>query len=264
MGAHGLSGLKGRAVLAVFAHPDDESLACGGTLARLADEGAHVVLISASHGERGSAHGPVRDEALGAARALELRDAARMLGVADLVVLDHPDGDLRWARVTEFHADIVMSIRRYRPAAVITFGEDGLYWHADHVAVHERTTTAVRSLGRQAPPLYYVTMPSGSMRAIVNAAAARGWTPPPKGFWSLVPDAFGLHAEEPTFVVDVSDWVTKKLGALRCHRSQIGSGDPFEQLDESHARRLLGLEQFQRAPTDTSAASVLEMLGWSS
>ena len=52
-------------------------------------------------------------------------------------------------------------LERYRPDAVITFAEDGLYWHLDHIGVHERTYTAVLSLGAAAPPLYYVTMPRG-------------------------------------------------------------------------------------------------------
>jgi LmbE family N-acetylglucosaminyl deacetylase len=261
MKTDGSQGVSGATVLAVFAHPDDESLACGGTLARLAHEGAHVVIMCASRGERGSAQGPpVRDDQLGAARSLELRDAAAALGVPELIVLDYPDGDLRWAGVTGLHADIVMTIRRHRPAAVITFGEDGLYWHADHIAVHERTTTAVRSLGDDAPALYYVTMPTGTMRAIVNAAAAKGWTAPPKGFWSLVPDAFGLLADPPTFAVDVGEWVEQKLEAIRCHRSQMGSGNPFAQLDEQQTKRLLGTEQFQRAPA-CGHGHVLEVLG---
>src|SRR5215467_3529666 len=94
--------LSGRSILAVFAHPDDESLACGGTLARLAAAGARVVLMCASHGERGGVGGPVEDEELGRTRARELQDAAAVLGISHLIVLNHPDGDLRWADVTEF------------------------------------------------------------------------------------------------------------------------------------------------------------------
>src|SRR5262245_26136915 len=109
--------LRGQTVLAVFAHPDDESLACGGTLARLSDGGVRVVLLCGSRGERGSARGPVRDEELGRSRGSELSEAAATLGVSDLIVLDHPDGDLRWAHVAAFHADIVMSIRLFQPSA---------------------------------------------------------------------------------------------------------------------------------------------------
>jgi len=248
-----------RPVLAVFAHPDDETLACGGTLARLADAGVRVIVLCASRGERGSNTGPARDDELAQRRAMEARAAAAALGIARLILLDHPDGDLRWAHVTELHAEIVMAVRRYDPAAVITFGEDGLYWHLDHVGVHERTTTALVSLGAGAPPLYYVTMPRGTMRAIVDRARSGGWIPPPKGFWSLVPDAFGLEAEAPTLVVDVADWVPRKLAAIRCHRTQMGSAHPFDQIDEADARRWLGVEHFHRA-SDPAVEPVLERL----
>ena len=182
-------------VLAVFAHPDDESLAVGGTLARLASEGYHVVVMCASHGERGSEVGPVRDDALGRIRATELMTAARTLGIAEVILWHHPDGDLRWAEVTDFHAELILFLRRRRPSAVITFDEDGLYWHADHIGVYERVLTAVQSLGPEAPPLYLATMARGRMPAIVNTAKSRGWVAPAKGFWSLVPEAFGLAAE---------------------------------------------------------------------
>jgi LmbE family N-acetylglucosaminyl deacetylase len=248
-----------RTVLAVFAHPDDESLACGGTLARLAAEGCHVVLICASHGERGGETGPVRNDALGLTRAQEVLGAAAALGVQEVILLDHPDGDLRWSRVAEFHADLVSAISRYSPAAVITFGEDGLYWHLDHVGVYERTTTAVASLGAAAPPLYYVTMPRGIMRSIVNAGLARGWKPPVKGFWSLVPDAFGLQAEPPTIVIDVSGSIGRKLDAIGHHRTQMGPG-PLQLITDAEARSWLGIEQFHRA-TVGGPGRLLEQLG---
>ena len=167
--------LAGRSILAVFAHPDDESLACGGTLARLASEGFRVTVMSATHGERGGPIDAHRDDVLGQARAQEIREAAAALAIAEVVIGDYPDGDLRWDHVAEFHAELVTFMRRHQPAAVITFGDDGLYWHMDHVGVHERTTSAVRALGASAPPLYYVTMPPGVMTEIVATARQRGW-----------------------------------------------------------------------------------------
>jgi len=252
--------LNGRTILAIFAHPDDESLACGGTLARLADEGARIVLLCASRGERGSPSGPVPDHELGNDRARELPDAAAVLGIRDVLLLDHPDGNLRWAGVAELHAQIVLAIRHYAPSALITFDEDGLYWHPDHIGVHERATTAVRSLGADAPPLYYVTMPSGVMRAIVDAATARGWTPPAAGFWSLPPNAFGDGQRLPTLVVHVEDCVPRKLEAISCHRSQMGAANPFTSIDHQEARRWLGVEHFRRAPEGVSNERVLEEL----
>jgi len=253
----------GATVLAVFAHPDDESIACGGTLARLADAGARVVLCCATRGERGGHTGPVRNDALGLVRVGEMREAARALGLAEVLLLDHPDGELRWRHVPEFHAEIVSVVQRYAPACVLSFGADGLYWHADHIGAHERTLTALQALGPDAPPLYGVTMPRGAMRPLVEAARARGWTPPPKGFWSLEPDAFGLHALPPTIVCDVRPWVSRKLAAIRCHQTQMGSGHPFDELASADAERWLGTEHFHVIPTHPHAPHrpVLEPIG---
>ena len=255
--------LDGRTVLAVFAHPDDESLACGGTLARLADAGVRVVLLCASRGEAGSISDPklVPDGDLGAVRTRELTAAAAILGVRDVLVLDHPDGDLRWDDVPELHADIVGAIQHYRPDAVVTFDADGLYWHLDHVGVHERTLTAVRSFGIAAPPLYFVTMLKGIMREIMKAAHAKG-AAPDSGLWGITPDAFGDSAKPPTLAIDVRRWVPRKLAALRCHQTQMGGRDhPMAWIDEDDARQWLGVEYFRRADVGGDAAIVLEHLG---
>ncbi len=258
-----LPSLSGRTILAVFAHPDDESIACGGTLARLADAGARVVLLCASRGESGSISDPalVPDGNLGRVRTDELHAAAAVLGISDVLVFSHPDGVLRWADVPELHSEIVEAIERYRPDGVITFAEDGLYWHLDHIGVHERTYTAVRSLGADAPPLYYVTMQKGVMRELVAAAVADGAPVPELSFWGIEPDAFGDFAIPPSFVVDVRDWVPRKLAALRCHRTQMAPTNPFARINERDARRWLGVELFRRAPLDSSRESVLEQLG---
>ena len=243
----------GSVVLAVFAHPDDESLACGGTLARLAQEGAHVVVVCASHGERGSHNGPAKDSGLGCERAHEMREAARALGIAEVHLWSHPDGDLCWAEVGLFNAELVLMLRRRRPAAVITFGEDGLYWHPDHIGVHERTLTAVRSLGADAPPLYYVSMPHGAMSAVVDSARARGWTPPVRGFWSLDPNTFGLYAAPHTIALDVKSQVSQKRAAIAAHRSQMGENGSLSQMSAADAERWLGAEYFRRAATGGAA-----------
>lgn len=254
--------IAGRTILAVFAHPDDESLACGGTLARLADAGARVVLLCASYGRRGWISDPalVPDGDLGRARAAELHEAANVLGVAEVIMCDHPDGDLRWADVPQLHAEIVEAIRDHHVDAVITFAEDGLYWHLDHIGVHERTMTAVRSLGEAAPSLYYVTMPQGAMHHLVETAVAGGWSQPPSGFWSIVPNAFGIVARRPSFIVDVRAWVPRKVAALLCHRTQVGASHPFARIDDADAQQLLGAEQFRRARPH-SGCSLLEALG---
>jgi LmbE family N-acetylglucosaminyl deacetylase len=254
--------LAGRTVLAVFAHPDDESLACGGTLARLSDDGVRVVLFCASRGERGSSADPavLRGPELGRVRTQELRAAIEVLGISDLILHDHPDGEMRWVNVELMHDQIVQALRDYSPDAVITFGADGLYWHLDHIGIHERTTAAVQSLGEKAPPLYYVTIPRGVMRQVTDAAVANGWVPAGSTLFGITPDAFGLAAEPHSLAVDVTEWVPRKLAALRCHQTQMGPNNPFARLGAAEATRWLAVEHFRRA-FDGSGNSLLELIG---
>lgn len=252
--------LAGVTLMAVFAHPDDEALACGGTLARAADAGARVVLVSASRGELGSVSDPalVQGKDLGNVRAAEMEASAAVLGARQVHVLDHPDGSLRWADALD--VDLAALLARHRPAAVITFDADGLYWHGDHIGVHERVSAAVLVLADAAPALYYATLAHGAIRALVDATHARGAVGAEAGLWGISPDAFGVATPTPTFRVDVRAQVGRKLAALRCHRTQFGPASLFVLVDDDHARLRLGFELFRRAPGG-SAPDVLEALG---
>jgi N-acetyl-1-D-myo-inositol-2-amino-2-deoxy-alpha-D-glucopyranoside deacetylase len=249
-------------VLAVFAHPDDESLACGGTLACLSDLGAKVILLCLSRGERGFVSDPrlISQSRLGDVRTRELHAAAHILGAHMVHVLDYPDGRLRWMAGLELETEILNALRQHTPDAVITFDEDGLYWHPDHVAVHERTTHAVLSLGAEAPSLYYVTMAPGAMRRVTDDAISKCWVPPANGLWSIQPDAFGLANPTPTFSIDLSKWVPRKLAALQCHVSQMGVVNPFSLLGETEASTWLGVEYFRRATNCRPGPALLEQL----
>ncbi len=133
-------------LMAVLAHPDDESLAFGGILAKYAASGVQTYLVMATRGERGW-FGPAADypgpEALGQLREAELRAAARVLGLREVVFLDYRDGDLDQADHAEATARVVAHIRRVRPDVVVTFDPNGMFGHPDHVAVSQLTTTAV-------------------------------------------------------------------------------------------------------------------------
>ena len=245
--------LSGRSLLAVFAHPDDESLACGGLIAWCAQLGAQVSLICATRGEQGPGKGEESGAPLGDIRARELEEAARVLGIAEIVQLGYPDGMLPWVDAASLEADIREAIGRFRPEVVITFGEDGLYWHPDHIAVHQRTTAAVAALGDDAPALYYVTLPHGSMRAIVDHA---GLAASPLVF-GLDADAFGAFAPPPTLVVDVGPFAIQKLAAIRCHRTQL-AGEALALVEEGNAARFLGTEHFHRAEAGPHRVAFIE------
>ncbi len=255
--------LTGRSLLAVFCHPDDESLACGGLIAGCAESGARVTLVCATRGERGpqghiasNGAAPLRD-----VRALELAEAARILGIVEVVLLDHADGFLPWVEASRLEAEIREVIERVRPDVVITFGADGLYWHPDHIAIHYRTTAAVATYGDKAPALYYVTMPRGTMRSVLNNVARDDQQPAPAPFGITDPDAFGVLAAPPTLVVDVSAFAARKLAALQCHRSQLVAGGPVSSMTETDAVRLFGTEHFHRAAVGSSAESFIERFG---
>ena len=254
--------LHGSVLLGVFAHPDDESLACGGLLARCAALGAAVTLLCLTRGEggpgldAGTGSDADRRHQLAALRTQELDAAIRVLGVSDLVLLDHADGMLPWLDAETIDADIRAALDRLRPDAVITFGPDGLYWHPDHIAVHERTTAVVAAAGAAAPALYYVTMPPGQMRAVVEHAGVGAAVVPGLGN----PDAFGAFAEPPTLVVEAGVHAVAKLAALKCHQSQFGAS-PIAAIAAADAARLIGTEHYRRAAVGRAGVTFLDRLG---
>jgi LmbE family N-acetylglucosaminyl deacetylase len=246
-------------LLAVFAHPDDESLACGGLLARCAESGARASLLCLTHGE----HGPGRDaEGLRDTRARELMEAAGVLGIRDLVLLDHEDGMLPWIDAARVEADILEAIRRFRPDVVVTFDQDGLYWHPDHIAVHERVTATVAGTGASGPALWYVTLPAGAMRAVAEAMVGRpGCDEPLRPILGVTDvDAFGSMAPAPTLVVEAGPLARRKLSALHCHRSQV-AGTALDCLNDGDAERFLGTEHYRRAGVGSVGESLLDRFG---
>jgi LmbE family N-acetylglucosaminyl deacetylase len=133
-------------LMCILAHPDDESLALGGTLAKYATEGVEVSLVVATRGERGWFSDWSEypgEQALGKLREMELRRASSALGITRLDFLDYIDGDLDQANSHEAVGKIVHLIRHIQPHVVITFGPEGLYGHPDHIAISQFTTAAV-------------------------------------------------------------------------------------------------------------------------
>jgi LmbE family N-acetylglucosaminyl deacetylase len=254
--------LAGRRLLAIFAHPDDESLACGGTLAWCAALGVRVSVLCVTRGEMGQRATGSSDETvpLGIIRDTELHAAGERLGIEEVILFDHPDGSLNDVDEAQFRNEMVVAIRHVCPDVVITFGPDGLYWHPDHVAVHERVTEAVAQLGASAPALFYVVFPPGLMRQVVETARANPDAPPDVSLWALDPNAFGAWAPEATLVLDASAYTQRKIDALRCHRTQVDSASAFTWLTPSDAQRLLGHEHFVRAPVGYAGPTFLDAL----
>lgn len=150
-----------KVLLAVLAHPDDETFGMGGTLAHYANEGVDTYLICATRGELGEMDEDCLDGFSSAAerRESELRCAANLLGLKEVFFLDYRDSGMQGSPdnhhpsalaaqpVEKVAADIVCYIRRLRPQVVITFDEAGGYFHPDHIAMHNATVKAFFAAG---------------------------------------------------------------------------------------------------------------------
>jgi LmbE family N-acetylglucosaminyl deacetylase len=251
-------------VLAIFAHPDDESLIAGGTLAACAAAGLEVIVLSLTCGERGpiSCSEAATAATLGAVREKELQAAADALGLSTAECLTYPDGDLTSVEPSVISADLACRIRRYRPQTIITFGPEGLYWHADHIVAHEVTMAAVKRVAEDglAPWVYWATVPQGLMEELLAAASASGVM---ASLWNLPPTAFGAPLASITTIIDVRPFLAAKLKALRSHRSQLAPDHLFLAVPAEVATAHLGREYFTRVqPTsvtvDRLAAIVAE------
>lgn len=133
-------------LMTIFAHPDDESMGTGSTLARYADEGVQISIVSATRGQKGWVGDPQDypgPQALGKIREAELHDAAQVLGVGKVYLLEYMDGELDQADPVQVISQLTALIRRERPQVVVTFGPDGAYGHPDHIAISQFATAAV-------------------------------------------------------------------------------------------------------------------------
>jgi LmbE family N-acetylglucosaminyl deacetylase len=137
-------------LMLILAHPDDESLGNGGMVAKYVAEGVQTYLVTATRGEQGW-FGPANEnpgpQALGRIREAELRKAAAVLGIREVSFLDYHDGELDQAPADEVVAKIVLHIRRVKPHVVVTFDQNGLYGHPDHIAICRHTTAALAAAG---------------------------------------------------------------------------------------------------------------------
>jgi N-acetyl-1-D-myo-inositol-2-amino-2-deoxy-alpha-D-glucopyranoside deacetylase len=264
-------------LMAVFAHPDDESFGIGGTLARYGtDPGVRVVLVCATRGEAGEISNPelASSERLGEVREQELRCACRTLGVEDLFFLDYRDSGmagtaenedpraLAQADFDEAVGKIVAHIRREQPDVVVTFDENGGYGHPDHIAIHHLTKAAFAAAAdpaqyeeqieagldpHQASKLYYTAIPRRFFRSAVEKMNELGIEVPERYLDRL--DNFGLPDEACTTDVYVQDFWSTKQAAVACHATQLNPDSIFATLPPEVMRELQGWECFQLAET---------------
>jgi LmbE family N-acetylglucosaminyl deacetylase len=248
-------------LMCVLAHPDDESLGMGGTLARYAREGIQTFLVTATRGERGRFGDAVERpslEVVGQTREAELRAAARILGVGKVSFLDYIDGDLSAANPAEATARIVAHLRQDRPQVVATFGPEGAYGHPDHIAISQLTTAAiVCAADSNYRGTAGVAVPTQHHR--VNKLYYLAWA---KDKWNAYQSAFRdlsitvdgvVRRAAPTLdwmvttVVDTEDHWRTVWEAVLCHKTQLTIYRKLGELPVEHIRSIWASQEFYRA-----------------
>jgi N-acetyl-1-D-myo-inositol-2-amino-2-deoxy-alpha-D-glucopyranoside deacetylase len=234
--------------LVVGAHPDDEVLIAGGALAACAAAGFPTAVVCLTRGEQGPISDPEladRDN-LCQVRLRELEDACAELGVEWARSYRHEDGNLLWSDgASGIVAQLARIVSERRPDAMITFGEDGLYYHPDHIAAFRLTCRALQRCAPPRPVLYRSVWPQELMPDLVAEMTLRGL---PSGLWGLEPEDFGAEERDGEVVLDVRPFAARKLRALRCHRTQLSSDHAFAALPRDLCERFLGLERFVQVP----------------
>ena len=223
-------------ILAVFAHPDDESFLAGGTLAHYAFSGVEVELLCLTHGEKGYSEQATGEERylLPRVRKAELARSCKNLGVKLLPVLDFPDGDLANIGLAKLTQPIVNVIRLHRPDIVLTFGPEGLTGHPDHIAIHRATTRAFQIAGSPGAALFY----GGLREEIVQNLSTRL-----EGSIDTLPLMLtGAPYIELDTAINISHTNSFKWAALESHRSQ-SSG--FAKLTQNDFQLLSHHEYFR-------------------
>jgi LmbE family N-acetylglucosaminyl deacetylase len=247
-------------VVSFHAHPDDEAILVGGTLALASDAGHRTVLVFATRGDLGEVADGVLapDEALADRREVEARAAAEVLGVARVEFLPYQDsgmageptndrpGAFTGADVDEA-ARLLAEILREEQAAVVTaYDEHGGYGHPDHIQVHH---VGVRAAALAGTPRVYAATVS---REYFHDLAETMQESVPEGVDAPDPDEMDLGVPEAliTTRIDVGAALDRKRAAMAAHPSQIPGDSFFLSIDDDAFRRAFGFEWFIRLDDD--------------
>jgi N-acetyl-1-D-myo-inositol-2-amino-2-deoxy-alpha-D-glucopyranoside deacetylase len=259
-----------RRIMFVHAHPDDEAIGTGATMARYAAAGAHVTLVTCTLGEEGEIHVPAlsgltADQAdqLGGYRIAELDAACRAMGVRDhrflggagrfrdsgmmgLPTNGHPRAF--WQADLDFAAGLLLDvIREVRPQVLVTYDENGFYGHPDHIQAHRVAMRAVELAGDLAPAkVYWTAVPRGVIEAGMKEFAESSDNP----FADVaeVDDLpFGTPDAEIAARVDGHEFADAKVAAMRAHATQIPDTSWLFTIAGNFGAEFMGVEYYRLA-----------------
>jgi N-acetyl-1-D-myo-inositol-2-amino-2-deoxy-alpha-D-glucopyranoside deacetylase len=268
-----------RRMLLVHAHPDDETINNGATMARYVAEGAHVTLLTCTLGEEGEVLVPelaqlAADQAdqLGGYRIGELRTAMAALGVTDWRFLGGPgryrDSGMMgtpanhkprafWnADLDEAADSAVAVVREVRPQVLVTYDENGGYGHPDHIQAHRVAMRAVElaadsghrpDLGPawDVAKVYWCCMPRSVLEQGIDAMAALGEASPFEGLGDIDEVPFAVPDELVDAAVDGRAHAAAKDAAMRSHPTQITVDGPFFALSNNLGLEVMGTEYYR-------------------
>ena len=260
----------GARMLLVHAHPDDETINNGATMAYYADRGAQVTLITCTRGEEGEILVPElthlassNEDRLGQHREGELRDAMKVLGIKDHRFLGAPKrmwrdsgmmgaeannrSDVFWlADIDEAAKYLIEVIEEVRPHVLVTYDEIGGYGHPDHIQAHRvamRAAEKCRSGGWEIPKIYWNTIPISVIKQGIEAMKGTG-----NQFFGVEKAEdfpFAQPDELVSTVINAEDFADKKMEAMRAHPTQISVDGPFFALSDNLGFKVWGKEFYR-------------------
>jgi len=257
---------RGYRMLLVHAHPDDETINNGATMAMYAALGAEVTLITCTRGEEGEVLIPElahlaanQSDALGPHREIELADAMRALGVSDHRFLGteslkfrdsgmmgtQPNNrpDVFWQAQVDSAADLLVTvIDEIKPHVLITYDEFGGYGHPDHIQAHRVAMRASEKSEWQIPKIYWNVMPKSVIQSGIDAMKKVG-----SDFMGVESADELPFAKDDSFVhalIDGNKYVDKKMDAMRAHATQISVDGPFFALSDNVGLQIWGNEYY--------------------
>ncbi|MGC4894105.1 N-acetyl-1-D-myo-inositol-2-amino-2-deoxy-alpha-D-glucopyranoside deacetylase [Micromonospora sp. DT31] len=268
----GVTTLPDRRLLLVHAHPDDESIGTGATMAHYAATGAHVTLVTCTLGEEGEIHVPAlaqlcaaEADQLGGYRITELSAACAALGVTDhrflggagryrdsgmmgLATNEHPRAFWR-ADLDSAAGHLLEVIREVRPQVLITYDPNGFYGHPDHIQAHRVAMRAVELAtveGVAPAKVYWTAMPRSVLDAGLEAFTGSADNPF-AGIDDVDELPFGTPDAEIAARIDATDQHAAKEAAMRAHATQIPANSWLYAIAGNFGAEFMGVEYFTLA-----------------
>jgi N-acetyl-1-D-myo-inositol-2-amino-2-deoxy-alpha-D-glucopyranoside deacetylase len=254
-------------LMTVHAHPDDEAISTGGILAKYGAEGIRTVLVTCTKGELGEVEDPLYRPpqpgmGISEIREKELAAAIQILNIGAYHNLNYKDSGMAGttgnndpkafvrADITEATHRLVGIIRRERPQVIVTYDENGIYGHPDHIMANRVTQKAFAAasdsnliLDSSEPPwqprkLYFFVLPKARLKKFRRAAENSGNSE------AAPVDLMGTPDDEITTRIDVTQFLDQKFEAIFSHASQFGPSHRFHKLPDALKTEMFGVEHF--------------------